>query len=180
MLETELPNMFTRKCSRIWHSSRHRPLLLVLLIALYTLYHLVPRNTTDYFSDFLNAEADASPELWNERAEQVKQAFVHAYHGYERYALPNDELKPITRGKIDNFNGWGVTVFDSLDTIYLLGLKDEFERALRVVKQTNFSISVGNDIDGFAPYFETVIRYLGGLLSASRSRFRHSQWDAVL
>ncbi|EDR14049.1 glycoside hydrolase family 47 protein [Laccaria bicolor S238N-H82] len=166
MLETELPNMFTRKCSRIWHSSRHRPLLLVLLIALYTLYHLVPRNTTDYFSDFLNAEADASPELWNERAEQVKQAFVHAYHGYERYALPNDELKPITRGKIDNFNGWGVTVFDSLDTIYLLGLKDEFERALRVVKQTNFSISVGNDIDGFAPYFETVIRYLGGLLSA--------------
>ena len=112
MLGTESPNMFARKCSRIWHSSRHRPLLrnsfygVVLLIALYTLYHVVPRNTTDFFSDFLNAEADVSPELWNERAEQVKQAFVHAYHGYERYASPNDELKPISHGKINKCVGF--------------------------------------------------------------------------
>lgn len=33
---------------------------------------------------------------WNQRAELVKDAFLHAYRGYEKYALPRDELKPVT------------------------------------------------------------------------------------
>ena len=32
--------------------------------------------------------------LWNARAEEVKQAFVHAYTGYRKYAMGYDELKP--------------------------------------------------------------------------------------
>jgi len=34
-------------------------------------------------------------ELWAERQQQVKKAFVHAYHGYETYAAPMDELRPL-------------------------------------------------------------------------------------
>lgn len=33
---------------------------------------------------------------WAARANAVKQAFAHAYHGYERYAFPEDELLPLT------------------------------------------------------------------------------------
>lgn len=35
--------------------------------------------------------------LWDARAERVKNAFVHAYDAYEKYAFPMDELLPITR-----------------------------------------------------------------------------------
>ncbi|KAI5123518.1 hypothetical protein M0805_006678 [Coniferiporia weirii] len=98
---------------------------------------------------------------WSERAERVKEAFLHAYHGYEEYASPADELLPLSNSSIDNFNGWGVTVVDSLDTMYLMGLHDEFDRGIQIVEKMSFTkkkISV--------PFFETVIRYLGGLLSA--------------
>lgn len=33
---------------------------------------------------------------WDVRANAVKQAFIHAYHGYETYAFPEDELLPLT------------------------------------------------------------------------------------
>lgn len=33
---------------------------------------------------------------WPARADAVKQAFVHAYHGYEAHAFPEDELLPLT------------------------------------------------------------------------------------
>ncbi|PFH51966.1 glycoside hydrolase family 47 protein [Amanita thiersii Skay4041] len=105
---------------------------------------------------------DAPPHVWANRATQVKQAFLHAYHGYEAYAAPFDELRPLSNSKINNFNGWGVTAFDSLDTMLLMGLQDEYSRALDIVRQANFTHSETVPV----PYFETIIRYLGGLLSA--------------
>ena len=53
-------------------------------------------------------------------------------------------------------------MFDSLDTMLLMGLDEEFKRALELVKKTNFVPKT----DDYAPFFETVIRYLGGLMSA--------------
>jgi mannosyl-oligosaccharide alpha-1,2-mannosidase len=46
--------------------------------------------------------------------------------------------------------------------MYLMGLQDEFQRALHVIEEATFPLKEGT----FAPFFETVIRYLGGLLSA--------------
>lgn len=63
---------------------------------------------------------------------------------------------------LGRFNGWGVTAFDSLDTMILLGFDEEFKRALELVKITKFE----RKSDEYAPFFETVIRYLGGLMSA--------------
>ena len=37
------------------------------------------------------------PKAWSDAAEGVKQAFLHAYHGYEDYAAPFDELLPMSR-----------------------------------------------------------------------------------
>jgi len=40
-------------------------------------------------------------KLWKERREVVKEAFQHAYGGYERFAFGRDELKPLTNGTVD-------------------------------------------------------------------------------
>ncbi|RDB23578.1 Mannosyl-oligosaccharide 1,2-alpha-mannosidase MNS3 [Hypsizygus marmoreus] len=105
---------------------------------------------------------DLPSHVWEQSAAQVRQAYLHAYHGYERFAAPHDELRPLTNAYSDKFNGWGVSTFDSLDTMLIMDLHDEFERALLIVERTDFSLPEKH----FAPYFETVIRYLGGLLSA--------------
>jgi len=42
------------------------------------------------------ARPPTTPEGWQNRAEQVKAAFVHAYHGYEKYAWKWDELRPMS------------------------------------------------------------------------------------
>ncbi|KZT25222.1 glycoside hydrolase family 47 protein [Neolentinus lepideus HHB14362 ss-1] len=131
------------------------------LMVLYMLYS-ISRGPTDVLSISREIfKSSTSPAVWEMRAEQVKQAFVHAYHGYEQYAAPHDELLPMTAGMIDNFNGWGVSIYDSLDTMLLMDLDDEFKRALPLIERTNFTDATPE----YVPFFETVIRYLGGLLS---------------
>jgi len=40
----------------------------------------------------------------------------------------------------NRFNGWGVTLLDSLDTMYIMGLHDDFEDALGFVVNLTFSM----------------------------------------
>ncbi|KAI0630670.1 seven-hairpin glycosidase [Trametes polyzona] len=99
---------------------------------------------------------------WSERADAVRDAFLHAYHGYLRHAGEHDELLPVSEGFVDNFNGWRLTLVDSLDTMLIMGLEDEFRETIPILANMTFALPEGK----FAPFFETVIRYLGGLLSA--------------
>lgn len=92
----------------------------------------------------------------------IKEAFNHSWTGYRNHALPHDELKSVTGGYADPFNGWGATLVDSLDTLWIMDMTEEFEKAVEAVKQIDFHTSPRKDI----PLFETTIRYLGGLLSA--------------
>ncbi|TBU30488.1 seven-hairpin glycosidase [Dichomitus squalens] len=94
--------------------------------------------------------------------------YRHAYAGYLQYATGFDELRPLTNMAVNNFNGWNVTMYDSLDTMLLMGLHEEFAATLPIIAQANFSESTRSPgARGlYAPFFETVIRYLGGLLSA--------------
>ncbi|KAJ2932969.1 hypothetical protein H1R20_g4131, partial [Candolleomyces eurysporus] len=46
--------------------------------------------------------------------------------------------------------------------MWLMGLEDEFKAAVKSIKRQKFVHSTNN----FAPFFETIIRYLGGYLSA--------------
>ncbi|KAF8528811.1 seven-hairpin glycosidase [Hysterangium stoloniferum] len=107
--------------------------------------------------------SDAPASEWKIRAESVKEAFLHTYNGYETYApFPSDELQPLGNKGIQNFNGWGVTMVDALDTMLLMDLTDQYTRAVAHVASIDFSMPPGI----FGSFFETVIRYLGGLLSA--------------
>jgi len=53
-----------------------------------------------------------------------------------------------------------VTLVDALDTMYLMGFEEEFEKARDFVKKINFKV------DHPLSVFETTIRYLGGFLGA--------------
>ena len=73
-----------------------------------------------------------------------------------------DEIAPISGAYRDSFGGWAATLVDSLDTLWITGLRDEFELAVSAVKTIDFDNSPDDEIN----VFETTIRYLGGFLSA--------------
>ncbi|KAG2172546.1 hypothetical protein INT44_002561, partial [Umbelopsis vinacea] len=96
------------------------------------------------------------------RREAIKDGFKHAWGGYKQYAMGHDELMPVTNKPVDPFGGWGATVADSLSTMLVMELFEEFEDATHAMFLPNFSITNDKDISTF----ETIIRYLGGFLSA--------------
>ncbi|XP_026195471.1 endoplasmic reticulum mannosyl-oligosaccharide 1,2-alpha-mannosidase [Anabas testudineus] len=95
-----------------------------------------------------------------DRLEAVRDAFRHAWKGYKDFAWGHDELKPISKSFGEWF-GLGLTLIDSLDTMWIMGLKEEFTEARNwVEKELSFNKNVDVNL------FETTIRVLGGLLSA--------------
>ncbi|KAF0448079.1 mannosyl-oligosaccharide alpha-1,2-mannosidase [Gigaspora margarita] len=101
-------------------------------------------------------------QIWSERQMKVKKAFKHAWDGYVRDAWGNDEYHPIShRGSNLSRTGIGFTIVDSLDTLLIMDLKDEYNHARDWVAN-----SLDFNIDGEVNVFETTIRVLGGLLSA--------------
>lgn len=73
-----------------------------------------------------------------------------------------DELRPIAGGYKSPFCGWAATMVDSLDTLWIMGLKEEFELSLVELQGISFTDTVGCQVN----LFETTIRHLGGMLSA--------------
>ncbi|KAG0583642.1 hypothetical protein M758_3G151900 [Ceratodon purpureus] len=95
------------------------------------------------------------------RRDKVKDAMLHAWNSYEKYAWGFDELKPQSKIGVNQFAGLGASIIDSLDTLYIMGLKKQFEKARDwVAENLDFNKNVETSV------FETTIRVLGGLLSA--------------
>nr|CAB3240848.1 ER degradation-enhancing alpha-mannosidase-like protein 3 [Phallusia mammillata] len=106
-----------------------------------------------------------------EQRDKVMEMFHHAYTAYMTNAFPADELMPIackgrirgitpSRGDVDDVLGnFSLTLVDTLDTLGVLGLYDEFEDAVKKVEKT-----VTFQTDVMVSVFETIIRMLGGLL----------------
>ena len=102
-----------------------------------------------------------SDKLARSRRVHVKNAMKFAWGAYEEYAFGHDEVLPQTKSFGDNWGGMGTTLVDSLDTLWLMGMKDEFWRARDWVRD-----HLSHDHVGSVSVFETTIRSLGGLLSA--------------
>lgn len=113
-------------------------------------------------------QAEPKGENWSAKADReaklgaIKEAFTHAWGGYKKYAWLQDELSPVSGAFRNPFCGWGATLVDTLDTLWIMGLKSEFDQAAKAVNQIDFTTATREDI----PLFETNIRYLGGLLAA--------------
>ncbi|XP_076593003.1 mannosyl-oligosaccharide 1,2-alpha-mannosidase IA isoform X2 [Chaetodon auriga] len=105
-----------------------------------------------------------SDPMTNERREKVKEMMKFAWDSYKRYAWGKNELRPLTRnGHIGNMFGGlrGASIIDSLDTLYIMGMMEEYNDAKEWV-QTSLDLNS----NGEASLFEVNIRYVGGLLSA--------------
>ncbi|OJJ89071.1 glycoside hydrolase family 47 protein [Aspergillus glaucus CBS 516.65] len=96
------------------------------------------------------------------RQKAVKEAFKHAWKGYKHHAWLRDELSPLSGGHRTSFAGWAATLVDSLDSLVILGLDDEFEEALDALDRIDFYTTDSTQIN----VFETNIRYLGGFMGA--------------
>ena len=104
----------------------------------------------------------AAQEPADREAAAVKQAFLHAWQGYERYAWGHDELLPVSRGGRDWYPAsFLMTPVDAYDTMVLMGLSGEAARAKSLILD-----SLSFDRDFPVQVFEITIRELGGLLSA--------------
>ncbi|KAI1330346.1 endoplasmic reticulum mannosyl-oligosaccharide 1,2-alpha-mannosidase [Xylariaceae sp. FL0255] len=106
-----------------------------------------------------DAEYERTREL---RRREVKKVFVYDWEAYRKHAWMKDALKPISGGSRDQFSGWAATLVDSLDTIWIMGLRKTFDEAVDAATRIDFGKSSSNKVNTF----ETNIRYLGGLLAA--------------
>ncbi|USP74330.1 glycoside hydrolase family 47 protein [Curvularia clavata] len=101
-------------------------------------------------------------ESQEERRLAVKKVFKKSWASYRSKAWMKDALKPISGGYVDQFSGWAATLVDSLDTLWIMGMRDEFYEAVEAVGTIDFGASTSGRVNTF----ETCIRYLGGLLAA--------------
>ncbi|OHT08081.1 Mannosyl-oligosaccharide 1,2-alpha-mannosidase MNS1 [Tritrichomonas foetus] len=91
------------------------------------------------------------------RKMEIKNAFLFAWNNYKKYSWGHDFLQPISRKGKNVFSG-GLSISDSLDTLLIMGLEDEFQIAREWIEKDfkfvgNFSV------------FEIIIRHVGGFLS---------------
>jgi mannosyl-oligosaccharide alpha-1,2-mannosidase len=107
-------------------------------------------------------EGFAAKRLRESRLRTVRESFAHAWKGYRKYAWMGDEVGPLTGESHATFGNWSATLVDSLDTLWIMGFKKEFDEAVDAVAAINFEESTSETLS----VFETTIRYLGGLLSA--------------
>lgn len=128
----------------------------------------------------------------NDRQTAVVAAFKHAWKGYKEFAWGYDNLRPISKVS-SNWFGLGLTIVDSLDTIYIMDLQEGNFFAVFFIHVPNipnnisilkniccyFAMStefeearkwveekLDLEINVSVSLFEVTIRALGGLLSA--------------
>lgn len=118
-----------------------------------------------------NLETLSSSRLLRYHA--VRGAIIHAWSGYKNVCLepkkqtllrhflgilPSDDLAPLSKSGIDWLHS-AATLYDSLDTLYIAQLEDEFDYAKRYILSLPMPTYATKT-------FEYSIRVIGGLLGA--------------
>jgi mannosyl-oligosaccharide alpha-1,2-mannosidase len=117
----------------------------------------IPKIQHAFKQESAAAKADREQKLGT-----IREVFKRSWDGYRDYAWLQDELRPVSGNFRNPFASWGATLVDALDTLWIMGMREEFDEAARAVDKIDFTTTPRNDI----PLFETTIRYLGGLLAA--------------
>ncbi|MET0232946.1 MAG: glycoside hydrolase family 47 protein [Rhodanobacteraceae bacterium] len=113
------------------------------------------------FADSAAPDQSSPPVDTAALAAEVKAEFLHAWSGYRRYAWGHDELNPISKTPRDWYGKpLLMTPVDALDTLVLMGLRDEADAARELI-----ATRLDFDQDIYVKNFEITIRVLGGLLS---------------
>ena len=87
----------------------------------------------------------------------------HAWDGYVKYAWGANELRPVTkRGHNPSIFGkakFGATIVDAADTLYVMGLRDEFDRARTWIAENlnvSRSVSYREKTQSYVPIISTL------------------------
>lgn len=125
----------------------------------------VPPRDCDGYCPVIKGGEDPDP-LIRQKRDKVKEMMRHAWDNYVRYAWGRNELRPVSRrahsGSIFGNAALGATIVDGLDTLFIMGMMDEFNQGRNWIadhldmSNTSLDVSV----------FETNIRFVGGLLTA--------------
>jgi len=99
-----------------------------------------------------------------QRADAIRSAAKHVWSNYRQHAWGADQLRPIAGEAAETDFRHAVTMVDSLDTLWIMGLKDEFADAKSWLVE-NLPARI-EQMPPSASLFETTIRTLGGLLGA--------------
>ncbi|KAI4494867.1 hypothetical protein M0804_001068 [Polistes exclamans] len=103
-------------------------------------------------------------DVTHQRREKIKEMMKHGWDNYVRYAWGKNELRPITKkghsASIFGTSTMGATIVDGLDTLYIMGLHDEFKQGRDWIAE-NLDFDINSEIS----LFETNIRFMGSLLA---------------
>jgi mannosyl-oligosaccharide alpha-1,2-mannosidase len=96
-----------------------------------------------------------------EKMDAVRTELKFSWDKYKEYAWGHDILAPLgKRGK--RWVGSGIQIIDALDTLFIAGLKKEYEDGIEWIEKDLKMSTYRADL----PVFESCIRILGGLLGA--------------
>ncbi|KAH8352195.1 hypothetical protein KR084_002605, partial [Drosophila pseudotakahashii] len=99
------------------------------------------------------------------KRQKVREMMQFAWRGYAENAWGYNELNSKLgiphNGSVFGNHHIGLTIIDSLDTLYMMGLQEEYERGRKWVAQ-NFTL---DHIDAQISVYELTTRIVGGLLS---------------
>ncbi|KAF4687151.1 Endoplasmic reticulum mannosyl-oligosaccharide 1,2-alpha-mannosidase [Perkinsus olseni] len=111
------------------------------------------------------------------RQQAIEGMMQHAYGRYEAVAFGADETNTLSGEGVDNWGGLSLTMVDALDTLALMGMRAEFDRAVdwlhqhyREAHSKNLSVNT----------FESTIRILGGYLGGWTLAVPDSRQRAML
>ncbi|XP_026466430.1 mannosyl-oligosaccharide alpha-1,2-mannosidase IA-like isoform X2 [Ctenocephalides felis] len=89
----------------------------------------------------------------------------HAWAGYERHAWGANEVRPVSgaahTSSIFGSASLGATIIDSMDTLLVMGMTEEYERARKWVEE-EFTV---DNLNIEVSVFEMNIRFIGGFLA---------------
>ena len=109
------------------------------------------------------------------RYDAVRQAVAHAWRGYVLYGWGYDDVSPMLGSGIENWHARS-TIFDSLDTLWLAGMHDEFESVMSELHRSGPPLALLKP----TKLFEYSIRIIGGLLGAYTVSKKPSLLDAAV
>jgi len=108
---------------------------------------------------------EASDSQSRARRKYVKGMMKHAWDGYAVHAWGKNEVRPVSKsgnsGTVFGASDTGATIVDSMDTLFIMGMKQEYLRGKQWIA-ANLNLT---QIEEEVNVFEINIRYVGGLLS---------------
>ena len=91
----------------------------------------------------------------------VKNMMKTAWDVYSKYAWGYDEVRPESKSVHDRHGSripMGTSIIDSMDTLYIMGLEEEFQKGRNWIMESFDFDRVHEDVS----VFETSIRFVGG------------------